>query len=65
MCSSTAFFRRDGQEELILTEVMLVKPQGTGFRLVGLLGDEVTVDQAELLEIDFERNRILLGAVRE
>ena len=61
MCSSSAYFRQNGEEELILTEVMLVRPQGTGFRLVGLLGDEKVVAEAKLLEIDFERNRILLG----
>ena len=38
MCSSTAFFLRDGQEELILTEAMLVKQPGTAFRLAGLPG---------------------------
>jgi predicted RNA-binding protein len=65
MCSSTAYFRQDSEEELVLSEVMFLKPQGRGYRLVGLLGDEKIVDNAQLLEIDFERNRIVLGPRQE
>ena len=65
MCSSTAYFRQDSEEELVLTEVMFLTPQGRGYRLVGLLGDEKIVDDAQLLEIDFERNRIVLGPREE
>ena len=61
MCSSNAFFRRDGDEELVLEEVMHLEPRGTGYRLVGLLGDEKVIDDARLLEVDFEANRIILG----
>lgn len=63
MCSSTAYFKKNGDEELLLGEVMYLKPQGTGYRMVGMLGDEKVVDDAQLLEVDFERNRIILGPV--
>lgn len=65
MCSSAAYFKRDSGEELLLSDVMFFKPQGDGFRLVGLLGDEKIVEHARLLEIDFERNRILIGPAAE
>lgn len=65
MCSSTAYFRRGEDEEMVLSEVMFVKPEGSGYRLVGMLGDEKVLERARLLEIDFERNRILLGPVEE
>ncbi len=61
MCSSTAYFRKNDEEEMLLSEVMYLKPQGDGYRLVGMLGDEKVVDVARLLEVDFERNRIVLG----
>lgn len=60
MCSSSAFFRRESGEELVLEEVMHLQPQGAGFRLVGLFGDEKVVEDARLVEIDFENNRIVL-----
>jgi predicted RNA-binding protein len=52
--------QHDGRTELILEEVMLLEPRGTGYRLVGLLGEERILEQVRLLEIDFERDRILL-----
>ncbi len=59
MCSSTAFFRRESGEELVLEEVMHLAPQSSGYRLVGLLGDEKIIEDARLVEIDFENNRIV------
>jgi predicted RNA-binding protein len=61
MCSSTAYFRRESSEEVVLQDVMHLVPQGTGFRLVGLLGDEKVLADAHLVEIDFENNRIVLA----
>jgi predicted RNA-binding protein len=61
MCSSTAYFRREAGEEVVLEDVMHLVPQGTGFRLVGLLGDEKVLADAHLVEIDFENNRIVLA----
>jgi predicted RNA-binding protein len=59
MCSSTAYFRRDASEELVLEEVMHLAPQASGYRVVGLLGDEKILDNARLVEVDFENNRIV------
>jgi predicted RNA-binding protein len=59
MCSSTAYFRRESGEDLVLEDVMHLVPQSTGYRLVGLLGDEKILEDASLVEIDFENNRIV------
>lgn len=59
MCSSNAFFRRESGEELVLEEVMHLVPQSSGYRLVGLLGDEKVLEDARLVEVDFENNRIV------
>ncbi len=59
MCSSTAFFRRESGEDLVLEEVMHVTPQSSGYRLIGLLGDEKILEDARLVEIDLENNRII------
>jgi predicted RNA-binding protein len=61
MCSSTAYFRKGSEEEVLLSDVMHLIPQGDGYRLVGLLGDEKVLERACLVEIDFESNRIVLG----
>ncbi len=61
MCSSTAYFKKNGDEEMLITEVMYLKPEGNGYRLMAMLGDEKLVENAKLLEVDFERNRIVLG----
>ena len=61
MCASTAYFRGDSGEEVLLTDVMHLVPQGTGYRLVGLLGDERVMENTRLVEIDFESHRIVLG----
>jgi len=59
MCSSTAFFRRESGEDLVLEEVMHVTPQSSGYRLIGLLGDEKILEDARIVEIDLENNRII------
>lgn len=59
MCSSTAYFRRETGEDLILEEVMHITPQSSGYRLVGLLGDEKILEDARLVEIDLENNRVV------
>jgi predicted RNA-binding protein len=59
MCSSTAYFRRESGEDLILEEVMHITPQSTGYRLVGFLGDEKILEDARLVEIDLENNRVV------
>jgi len=59
MCSSAAYFRRESGEELVLDEVMHLTPEGAGYRVVGLLGDEKILEDARLVEVDFENNRII------
>ncbi len=59
MCSSSAFFRRESGEDLVLEEVMHVTPQSSGYRLIGLLGDEKILEDARIVEIDLENNRII------
>ena len=58
---AAAYYRENGDAEVLLNDVMHVVPQGNGYRLVGLLGDERVLDDARLVEIDFESHRIVLG----
>jgi len=58
MCESTAFIERNGGEELLLSEVVRIEPVSGGYRLIGLLGDEVTL-RGELREIDLLHHKIL------
>ncbi len=63
MCSSSAFFRNDSGEQLVLEDVMHLTPQAAGYRLVGLLGDEKVLEDTRLVEVDFENNRIIFEPV--
>ena len=61
MCASTAYYRKGSEEEVLLSDVMHLIPQGDGYRLVGLLGDEKVLEHARLVEVDFESHKIVLG----
>lgn len=59
MCQSTAYLERDGQKELILEDIGLVKPEGDKVLLISIFGEEELVD-AEIKEIDLLHHKIVL-----
>ncbi|PLX44881.1 MAG: hypothetical protein C0609_04770 [Deltaproteobacteria bacterium] len=58
MCESNAYVKRGDGEELILAEVARVEPVDGGYKLIGLLGDEMTVHGA-IDEINLLNHKIL------
>jgi len=59
MCQSNAYLERDGQEELILEDVGLIRPEGGKILLISIFGEEEIVD-AEIKEIDLLHHKIVL-----
>ena len=60
MCESSAWLLRgEDDEELLLEDVILLKPAGSGFVLTNILGEKKEIE-AELDRIDLLHHRILL-----
>lgn len=61
MCESTAFLKKNGDEEKLLEDVVMLKPEGGKIVLTSVLGEtrevEGTVDH-----IDLMNHRIVLRA---
>ena len=56
--NSNAYFARDGEEELILEDVVSVEPQNGKIHLVSLFGEHRTID-AEIRLIDLIHHKIV------
>jgi predicted RNA-binding protein len=54
MCESTAYLKTGEQEELLLEEVVMVRPENGRFILINILGDrkevEAVIDHIDLLK---------------
>lgn len=61
MCESNAYLIKNGDEELLMESVSLVKPLGESVLLRNLFGEEATV-KATLKEMDLTGHRIVLEA---
>jgi predicted RNA-binding protein len=60
MCESNAYFKNDDSEELVLKEVMFLKPLENGeILLENILGEQKTV-KGKIQEIDFMTHKIIL-----
>jgi len=53
MCESTAFVKKNGNEEKVLEDVAMLKPEGSKIVLTSILGEtkeiEGTVDHIDLM----------------
>jgi predicted RNA-binding protein len=62
MCEASAFFFRDGQEELVLESVDEVLPEGERqFRLVNIFGDQKIV-KGRLKAMNLVNHKIVFEA---
>ena len=59
MCQTSAYIMRDGQEELVLQDVISVTPEQGGIRMVNLFGEEKTVP-GRIRQIDLLAHRIII-----
>jgi predicted RNA-binding protein len=62
MCQSNAYLEHDGQEEIILEDVGLIKPEGDKILLISIFGEEQLVD-AKIKAIDLLHHKIVLERI--
>jgi len=59
MCESTAYLLKNGEEEKILEDVVMVKPDGNRILLTSLLGQELVVE-GEFVHFDLLNHRLVI-----
>jgi predicted RNA-binding protein len=59
MCEAAAYVLKDGQEELLLSDVDIIEPEGDGLRLVNIFGEQKTI-RADILRLNLVDHKIIL-----
>ena len=59
MCQSNAYIIKDGREEMILSDIISIKPTGNCLSLTNLFGEEEVVE-ASIEEVDLLNHKIKL-----
>jgi len=59
MCESNAYLVQGGREELLLEDVVLIRPEGEKILLTGIFGERELVD-AKIKMIDLLHHKIIL-----
>jgi len=62
MCESKVYLATAEGDELVLEGVISIKPEGDGYRLVTLFGEQAHV-RGRVLEIDLLKHRVVLEPV--
>jgi len=63
MCESKVYLRDKGSDEKIADEALTVVEDGDSVVVVGLFGDKVRVDNAEIVEVDARKHVVYLKRV--
>ncbi len=61
MCESKVFVDKGEGEELVLADVISIRPEGDGYRLVTLYGEQTLV-RGRIKEVDLLKHRVVLQA---
>ena len=64
MCESTVYLRKDGEQQKIMEDVVLVQPDDDAHLLVSPLGEQRLV-QGRIEKIDFLKHTLHLSRPRE
>lgn len=59
MCEATVYMDRQGDEELILEAVDLIEPEGDGFRLVSIFGEQKVV-KGKIKNMSLVNHKVIL-----
>ena len=59
MCEASADWLKNGQEELIMSEVDKIEPEGEDLRLVSIFGEQKTV-KAAIHSLNLINHKIML-----
>jgi predicted RNA-binding protein len=59
MCEASAYWLKNGQEELVMTEVDKIEPEGDGLRIVSIFGEQKVV-RAAIHSLNLINHKVLL-----
>jgi predicted RNA-binding protein len=59
MCEAAAYVLRNGQEELLLSAVDIIEPEGDSLRLVNIFGEQKVI-KADFLRLNLVNHKIIL-----
>jgi predicted RNA-binding protein len=59
MCEATAYILKNGQEELLLSEVDIIEPEGDSLRLVSIFGEQKII-RADIYRLNLVNHKIIL-----
>jgi predicted RNA-binding protein len=59
MCEATAYILKNGQEELFLSEVDIIEPEGESLRLVSIFGEQKII-RADIHRLNLVNHKIIL-----
>lgn len=59
MCEATAYLWRNGREEVLLSDVDIIEPEGDGLRLVNIFGEQKLV-RAEIWKLNLVEHKVIL-----
>lgn len=64
MCEAKIYMAKNGDEQRIMQDVVLVQPEGDAYLLVSLLGEQKLV-QGRIERIDFLKHTVHLSQAQE
>ena len=59
MCEASAYVLKNGQEELLLSDVDIVEPEGEGWRLINIFGEQKVIN-ADIQRLNLVDHKIIL-----
>ena len=59
MCEAAAYWLKNGQEELIMSEVDRIEPEGDELRIVSIFGEQKTV-KADIHSLNLINHKVFL-----
>lgn len=59
MCEANAYILKNGQEELLLSEVDIIEPEGDGLRIVSIFGEQKVI-KADIHSLNLVNHKIIL-----
>ncbi len=59
MCEANAYLVKNGKEELVLEDIMILRPEGNGLYLQNIFGEQKRI-KAHIRELNLVDHRIIL-----
>lgn len=59
MCEAAAYILKNGEEELLLSEVDIIEPEGDSLRLVNIFGEQKVV-KATIYSLNLVNHKVIL-----